>query len=445
MRLFEKWNDILEQTEKVRGNFSTDNKLTLAQCLETVEVGINRNSGRLNESRDFNTYKKHAFELVTTVVGGNTLIDQIVSVQPLKSRTGEVRYLKFIYGDNKGLVKAGQSFSDALGLANGVNPNYSSEDIDYEFLGKTGDTAPEITRLSWFPVRPGSVSISFGGTAPITDDGNGGLVSTQITAGGTIDYATGDVHYTLSAPATEDHIANYSYVLDSGKVNAPRIDVKVDWMPMVARTRKLKAVYCFDDAFDLDQDYGFEISTDTIANTGAEIRHEINGEVMNDLYKQAGLSSAPWSAIVPPGVSYSDHAASFYQEYVRCGNMIFQATQRFNSSFIICGTIAANIIESMPQFRSVTTIGTVGPHLSGYLNGSVPVYKNPYYNPEDYLVGFRGEGLADSGYIYAPYMPVVSTDLIVDANFQGSKGFATAYGKKMVNPKLYVRGRMIFK
>ena len=40
-------------------------------------------------------------------------------------------------------------------------------------------------------------------------------------------------------------------------------------------------------------------------------------------------------------------------------------------------------------------------------------------------------------------MPVLSTDVLMLANMTGQQGYATSYGKKMVNSKLYIRGHIV--
>ena len=72
----------------------------------------------------------------------------------------------------------------------------------------------------------------------------------------------------------------------------------------------------------------------------------------------------------------------------------------------------------------------------------MPVYKNPNYPRDTFLVGWKGNSIFDCGYIYAPYMPILTTNLVVDANFQGQRGFATSYGKKMVNSDMYAKGQI---
>ena len=95
-------------------------------------------------------------------------------------------------------------------------------------------------------------------------------------------------------------------------------------------------------------------------------------------------------------------------------------------------------------FKRVQTNGVVGgPHLIGVLDGKYNVYKDPYYPDDEMLVGAKGEMFIESGYIYAPYLPLFASQLLVDADFKAQRGFCTLYAKKCVNKYFYHRITLI--
>ncbi|AMM44833.1 major capsid protein [Bacillus phage SP-15] len=195
----------------------------------------------------------------------------------------------------------------------------------------------------------------------------------------------------------------------------------------------------------MQRDYGVDINTALVSQIAAEIKHEIDGEIMNDLVVQAGATQAPltFDTKAPTGVSLKDHYEGFYNKIIEASNAIFAATKRASATFIVVGTGTANVVESLSNFKPAGTLNPVGPHLAGYLNGTIPVYKNPYYAADTFLVGYKGQGLFDAGYVYSPYQPVMTTSLVMLDDFVGRRGFATSYGKKMVNSKLYAKGQII--
>lgn len=441
-QLLEKWNTNISAVNEAFGKeLSLDRKVVLATTLENTQDTLNRASlNETTQASDVGPFKQFALELITAVVP-NLIASDIVSVQPMSNRIGEVRYLKYLYGSNKGSVKAGTEFSSAFGLGSS-EPNYSSEDIDQEVIGASGQSNYE-GNFSYVPVRPGSVKITVGGVE-VVDNGNGAITGTGVT--GTINYQTGA--YTLdfgNGTASDDVVASYQYQLDYAPVNVPQVDIKVETMPIIAKSRKLRALYAFDAAYDMQRDYGVDINTALVSQIAAEIKHEIDGEIMNDLVTQAGATSAPltFNTNAPTGVSLKDHYESFYNKVIEASNAIFAATKRASATFIVVGTGAANVVESLDRFKPSGVLNPVGPHLAGYLNGTIPVYKNPYYSADTFLVGYKGQGLFDAGYVYSPYQPVMTTNLVMLDDFVGRRGFATSYGKKMVNSKLYAKGQII--
>ena len=72
----------------------------------------------------------------------------------------------------------------------------------------------------------------------------------------------------------------------------------------------------------------------------------------------------------------------------------------------------------------------------------MPIYKSPSIAQDGYLAGYKGTSLFEAGYIYAPYMPIMSTQLLMDATFTGQQGFASSYGKRMTNSDFYSRNKI---
>ena len=348
-----------------------------------------------------------------------------------------MRYLKILYGSNKGGVKAGDTMFSMFNAGNGET-YYSSDEIDSEYVVASNTSVTG--NLAWLPVVPGSVKLMVDSVEVAVDNGAGQLSGPGISAG-TIDYTTGAFNITLnSKPTSEDDVYfNYRYNNVDTPVQAPEVALKIEVAPIIAKSRKLKTIYSFDSAFDLSKDYGMQINNELVTHTASQIKHEIDGEIMGDLLRIAAATPVTWDATPREGISLRDHNESFYNKVVEAGNNIFDATKLANGSYIIVGMNAANVVETLPRFRSSGVIKPTGPHLAGYL-GSMPVYKNPFYPADTFLVGWKGSGLFEAGYMYCPYMPIMSTQLIMDAQFQGQRGFATSYGKKPINARMYCRG-----
>lgn len=455
--LVERWNNEIQVVSEAFGGdgLSLDRQIVLATCLENTQMQIARASHALNEitqPTDVGVFRKYAINLVAAVMP-NLIANDIVSVQGMTAKTGEVRYLKLLYGNNKGTIKAGDTMRSTFVAGDGQTM-YSSETVENESIGNIGENEYTIN-LAWLPVRPGSVLISVDDKI-VRDDSNGKLVAynadgtaaasyLDATAGkNTINYATGAVNLKLASTnvTTVAPLATYQYNSEIAPATVPQVNLKIDTLPMTATPRKLKVLYSFDAAFDMQRDYGTKINAELTAYTASQIKYEIDGEILKDLLIQAGAPAVTWDKKVVSGISMLDHYESFNNAIVSAGNNIFGATQFATGTFIVVGKDGANILETLAArglYQRSGITKAVGPHLAGYLGG-IPVYKNPYYSDTKFLVGYKGDGLFDSGYIYAPYMPILTTQLIMDADFQGSRGFATSYGKRMVNANMYTAG-----
>lgn len=183
-----KWQKYVTAVQEAFGQELTlDRKVVLACALENTQNRIQQHEAmwETTQPSDIGPFKKFALELVTAVVP-SLIAPDIVSVQPMTNRIGEVRYIQYLYGSDKGQTQAGQPFTSPFRKENS-DKWYSSELVEEEDIGSSGDSTYTGT-LSWLPIRPGTVS--FTGSVTAEDDGNGNLVGTGVD-GGTINYETG--------------------------------------------------------------------------------------------------------------------------------------------------------------------------------------------------------------------------------------------------------------
>lgn len=423
-------------------------KETLAVLCENFSVQARKQAGtrRLNEGTglsDIGPYQKFGINLISATMSIMTA-DQFVSVQPMTNRIGEVRYLKYVYGSNKGTAKKGDLVSSALEFA-ATEMEYSLDEVSEQPLGVVTGATKKFN-LGWTPIKPGTAVIKVDGKS-MKDKGDGTLENVDAVnfTSGKINYETGEVEITFSAATqydTNNFSADFGYITTNVGPQVPEIDAQVDVMPIKAQSRKLKTAYSFDAAFDMQGDYGFDMDAETLSYFSAEIAHEIDGEIYEDLRKLAVSHTdkiTEWDPKAPTGVSQADHDDAFWNRIVEGGNLIFKRIRKGRASFIVAGIEACNTIETMRQFKPANIEDATGPHIVGTVKG-IPVVKNPYYPDKQYVVGYKGASVFDAGYVYAPYMPVSVIDQVKEDGFTLGKGFVTAYGKVPVNPKCYALG-----
>lgn len=484
-----KINDRIRIVESASGKqFSSDTRNTLKICLENAEKSL-----KIYESTDYGAMtgiKNFTLDLISVVVP-NLVAEKIVSVQPIKNQVGVINYIRYIYSNDKGRVKAGDVFASALN-ENNTDMYYSSEEIDAEAIEFSANKFTGT--LAWTPVLAGTLAIegvTTDGKNFVIKDATGGdlqaikygqgmeyaqsgsLVRPEphtnpntfivldrytneplkgATATGTVNYKTGAIDITVSGITVKEEdetfSANYRYnqrsigdgQIGSNQLKVPEVQTEIKPIPVTARSRKLKALFSFDSLIVMQQEYGQDLRKLVEMQVAAEIIHEIDGEIMNDLFLQAGETQGAWSAVAPVGVSKRDHYETFLFHINRASNMIFGKTKKVRGNFIIAGLDVASIIEMAVNFKPVNVPdSTVGPHIIGNL-GQFLVIKNPYYGTNDYLVGYKGSSLLDAGYVYAPYLPITSTGSVMLDDFVSRQGWMSIYAKKMLNPSMYVRG-----
>lgn len=242
-------------------------------------------------------------------------------------------------------------------------------------------------------------------------------------------------------------------------LDIPEINLELRSESIVAKTRKLKAVWTPEFAQDLNAYHSIDAEAELTSMLSEYISQEIDLEILDMLIKNAQTTER-WSARI--GRTY-DAATSAFGDYTnaqgyasafnqqtwfqtlgtkiqKLSNTIHQKTLRGGANFLVCSPQVATILESMPGY-AVDGEGmkfAMGVQKVGQLNGRITVYKNPYMLENQILVGFRGTQFLETGAVYAPYIPLVMTPLVYDpTNFTPRKGVMTRYAKKIVRPEFY--------
>jgi len=425
---------------------------TTALMLENTQQMINR-MDETTKVVNLGNFVDYGFGVITAVMPA-LVANEIVSVQPLKGRTGEVFFLDFKYGSNKGAIRRGDSMISPITGAN-TDTTYTSQEVGSEDLGtlEAGSNVTKEVTLSYAPVQPGTVTLDFG-SFTVVDDGNGVLVAGTGTAnlaatGNTIDYNTGAVALSFTSVAADCTISgayNFSYGNMDVDGNIPQADIDLTSTTISTVTRKLRARWLFDAGFELQQVHGINADEEIATAMAAEVRHEIDGEILNDLYRQAaaGNKEFTWSKTAPTGVAYVDYKDTFVDTLIAMSNAIFSDTKRAEGNFIVCGVNVSSVIESMPgRFTPSGDSLKAGPHVIGTLDGRWKVIKNPFYDADTFVVGYKGNSYLEGGYIYAPFLPLYTTPTVMLDDFVNRKGVATIYGKKMLNTHFYCKGRIV--
>ena len=252
-----------------------------------------------------------------------------------------------------------------------------------------------------------------------------------------------------------------SWGLES-EANIPEIDIKVDSVSVTAKTKKLKAKWTPELAQDLNAYHNLDAEVELTSVLSEHIALEIDQEILEDLVKGGTAAKLYWSrlpgkfvnretgaALNPVSTGYPDftgNVSEWYETLVETINdvsaQIHRKTLRGGANFIVVSPEIANLLEFTAGFRGAVTHedarGTVGAVRVGNLSKKFDVYVDPYFPRNVVLCGRKGASFLESGYVYAPYVPLQMTPTIFGTeDFVPRKGVMTRYAKKMVRPDMY--------
>lgn len=305
------------------------------------------------------------------------------------------------------------------------------------------------------------VAVANAGTAPQP----AGSASTRITGSAAISDAlsVGAEGTTLTIPSFETDFA-----IDSSP-KIPEVDIKIDSVAVTATTRKLRARWSPEMAQDLTAFYSIDVEVELTNILSEMITLDIDREILNDLLTQASAANLFWSRapgrivnkftgqealhnnVLSPGPQFFGNVREWYETLMEtitdAANTIHKKTLRGSGNFMVTSPDVATILEHLVAYKPAYKVDsdgqvkdsmTIGAEAIGTLNNRYVVYKDPYFPSNKILIGLKGNTFLESGYIYAPYVPLILTPVIyAQEDFTPRKGVMTRYGKKMVRADFY--------
>jgi hypothetical protein len=419
-------------------------------------------------------FYKFAFPMVRAIFPNLVAMD-LVSVQPMSGPVSLVFYLDFIYGTTKGDISKGDRvYRSGFPASTDINDatqfdghdgawQYSSETVNLEDTGKvldgSGAAAIADGKLTFKPVRATSLSLFAGATrtaatkiADSNADGTWSDVAGGPTITGTIDFATGAWTATVAGgTAAHKLFATYKFQAE-GTPQVVEIDLQLQSTSVTAERRALKASWSVEAANDLRAIHNLDVEAELTAVLADEIRFEIDREIIEDLNTiststTGGAPARIWARnLATLNYAYYEKKMELYDELIAMSNLILRQTRRAGGNFIVCGLDVANTIEALPGFQPTNVVGN-GVVKVGTIRGQYDVYKDPYLmgsngQGNEYIMGYKGNSFLDAGFVFAPYIPLYTTPTYVMTDFLGSKAMMSRYGKKCINNRFYLKGRV---
>jgi hypothetical protein len=435
-------------------------------------------------------------------VFGQIAAQEFVSVQPMNLPSGLVFYLDFQYGETRaGQTANGSLYGDVSGFASndtsgglygagrfaysinttgsaGLTPSKSTAtwsdvnfDSDYSasavadglHLLEVADTSlvsPDTEAVRSFQLLSASSAVQISAFTRRNSGDNGTIFVVPTAQTGS---ATEVSYVQRTADNNRGDFEDGNTGLNAGNdpISIPEINVQMKSSAIVAKTRKLKAVWTPEFAQDLNAYHSIDAEAELTAMLSEYISLEIDLEILDMLIENASAGTEVWSAVnnqaftstsgdgTVTDLGFYNSQGQWFQtlgtKITKLSNIIHQRTLRGGANFMVIAPKVGTVLEAIPGFAAdadgdvtkkdyafgVQKIGALG-------GGKIKVYKNPYMTENTILLGYRGGQFLESGAVFSPYIPLIMTPLVYDPDtFTPRKGLLTRYAKKIVRPEFY--------
>ena len=227
------------------------------------------------------------------------------------------------------------------------------------------------------------------------------------------------------------------------------VSFKLDSVVVAVEERKLRATWSPELAQDVSAFHNIDAEAELTALLSEQIAAEIDREILRDLRKfapwQARWDVNGWRRMAAFSTNYTQK--DWNQELVTKVNQvsaqIHKATLRGGANFLVVSSEISAVFDNLEYFHVSDASAesdqyNMGIERVGSLGGRYQVYRDPYSPAWSIIIGHKGKSLLDTGYIYAPYIPMQLTPVIYNPhNFAPVKGIITRYAKKCVNNRFY--------
>jgi len=393
MQLIENW---VETKEALLEGLPEGKKRIVGTLMENQKKLMETAPANAVVSADVATFQKIMIPMIRRIIPG-TIGGELVGVQPMTGPTGLIYSLRFAFAEPV----------DAPGTLHDITPG--DEAFIYNGKMKRFYSSANVGTTGYPPAL-----------TAITSDG--------------------------FAAKTEDY---EGYGGRSMRLSVLKQAVTVG-------SRKLQARWTMEAAQDMSATHGIDIESELTAALAAEIAHEIDNEILTDLLALAATTATYDFATPQPGFSpayIGDRYAELGILVNKMANEIGVRTKRGPANWMVGGHLITSVLQSGSRSVFAPAItGTfdapTGNRLVGTLNGAIKVYTynwglNDNYDimggansaagasGEDILLGYKGgTSELDAGYFYCPYIPLMSTGIVMDANtFMPAVSLSTRYGK----------------
>lgn len=451
--LFENWSET--KAALLEGLSSSKQEIVdrLLENQKTYLLAETAASGA-TQAHDIAGFRKILIPMIRRIIPG-TIATELVGVQPMSGPVALVYTLRYRYAEDVagtshpnpfGLPGAIDAGSEVFGNASPIRQWYSSGVGSAQPAGASGISHDAIDNIGGASGGTGT-GVAFPSSLPAHDTSKFGPYAETLLHG-------------HPGHAGSLYGGSGSYLEGSG---GRKMTMDIVSQAVEAGSRKLQAGWTIEAMQDLNAQHGLNLETEMTQALSAEIVQEIDQEIITDLLALAGTVDSfdgSGAGVYGGGVGgnyrpafVGDRLANISVVINRVANEIARKTRRGAGNFIVVSPLVVSILQSAAKsvFAPAVEGSFKGPNntmMVGTLNGTIKVYSylwnqagagidlsspggSPGATDDVILVGYKGgNGEVDSGYFYCPYIPLMSSGVVVNpTTFQPVVSLMTRYGK----------------
>lgn len=450
--LFENWSDV---KDSLLEGLDNSKKQIVGTLLENQKQHILAESAAAGATaaNDVAGFRKILIPMIRRIIPG-TIATEIVGVQPMQGPVGLVYTMRYKYGEGVNVPAAGTNGNPWT--VNGVNNDgritagdemFGNNPVLRQFYSGNAGAAVGDGGADQ-PAGASGITNAAGDDANIQANASRGAWPSSLPAYNTSLFGP----YPGSPDAIGQQYAGRlyggagSFIEGSG---GRTVKLEVVSQAVEAGTRKLQAGWTVEAMQDLKSQHGLDLESELSQVVSAEIVQEIDSEILSDLLALAGTVGTYDYATIGLGPQYQpaylgDRFANLGIIINAVANEIARKTRRGAANFIVVSPMVVSILQSAAKsvFAPAVAGSFKGPNntmLVGTLNGTIKVYSYLWNQVSGVgsavndviLVGYKGgNGETDTGYFYCPYIPLMSSGVVINpVTFQPVVSMMTRYGK----------------
>ena len=446
MTLLESYKNRLAISEKFYAQknagekMSMQKKILTAQCLENTSRFLNEafkvSAG--TQRADLGMFKTFCMD-ITNIAVPNFIVNDLFMTVPMTSFTGYITYMEYALGEPKG--GAGGELEDApftSAMSRYDQSAWNANDVISSPFKGFGTLTENRVRYSGqavveqLPEGSGELKLSW---TPVLKAENMTQLDSEGRPGVVVVAADGTITSGASAGDKIRYIYDNQYIPQE---KLPSVVARMQGIALTAKARRIAVEYSQFAAFQAKQDYGMDFESAIAAQAQAELEYEIDNEAVL-LVKEAAEAhpehNIDWTDEELDTISYSQKAEGFARAIEQAKAVVYKATGRFMPNWMLVSPDIMPILVFVPGFQPANNSVANGPYVAGTVGGMKVIVTPAIGERKCYLGVLGADGKTAVG-VFAPYMPIVPTQLLGFADGRMSQGFSSLYDMKIINPLL---------